>query len=197
MSFKIHKAKPMSIDLDTVGIRTEYGGVEFRSRLEARWAAMFDGLHWRWSYEPMDLSGYVPDFAIHFRRAPLLVEVKPCLEYSELEENARKICLSGWRGDFMVVGARLFNPDGDRSRRSFGLLGLWDLESADGWQPADHAAAIRCYKCERLSFKHASAEWFCVACGACNPRAHFEDAEVVDIDRRWVQAGNAVQWKRP
>jgi hypothetical protein len=48
------------------GLPTEYGGVTFRSRLEARWALFFDALGVIWQYEPegFDLpSGlYVPDF---------------------------------------------------------------------------------------------------------------------------------------
>lgn len=41
---------------------TRYNGVEFRSRLEARWAAFFDILGWEWRYEPVDLEGWTPDF---------------------------------------------------------------------------------------------------------------------------------------
>lgn len=48
----------------TTAIPTAYGGVNFRSRLEARWAAMFDLLGWRWEYEPLDLDGYIPDFLV-------------------------------------------------------------------------------------------------------------------------------------
>jgi hypothetical protein len=43
---------------------TTYGGVNFRSRLEARWAAFFDLLEWKWEYEPVDLYGWVPDFRL-------------------------------------------------------------------------------------------------------------------------------------
>ena len=43
---------------------TTYNGRLFRSRLEARWAAYFDLLGWAWEYEPFDLNGWSPDFAI-------------------------------------------------------------------------------------------------------------------------------------
>lgn len=56
-------------------IPTKYKGVHFRSRLEARWAAMFDLLDWTWEYEPIDLDGYIPDFILTFQD-PILVEVK-------------------------------------------------------------------------------------------------------------------------
>ena len=45
-------------------IPTVYAGVRMRSRLEATWAAFFDLIGWRWSYEPIDLDGWIPDFAI-------------------------------------------------------------------------------------------------------------------------------------
>ena len=59
----------------TSAIRTLYAGTWFRSRLEARCAAMFDKLGWPWDYEPVDLPGYIPDFKV----GRLLVECKPRL----------------------------------------------------------------------------------------------------------------------
>jgi hypothetical protein len=32
--------------MTTPAIPTMHGGIEYRSRLEARWAAFFDELHW-------------------------------------------------------------------------------------------------------------------------------------------------------
>ena len=57
-------------------IPTVYRGTQFRSRLEAHWAAIFNRLEWQFSYEPFDGDGYIPDFLIH-GDYPLLVEVKP------------------------------------------------------------------------------------------------------------------------
>lgn len=48
-----------------------------RSRLEARWAAFFDAMKWPWSYEGLELDGYIPDFCLEFDASPrVLVEVK-------------------------------------------------------------------------------------------------------------------------
>lgn len=58
-------------------IPTRYNGVNFRSRLEAKWAAFFDLLGWRWDYEPVDFPGWIPDFVIYGKRNPVYVEVKP------------------------------------------------------------------------------------------------------------------------
>lgn len=65
---------------NTEGIPTTYANVRFRSRLEARWAKMFDLLGWKWNYEPLDLDGYIPDFVIDMEE-PLLIEVKPALTW--------------------------------------------------------------------------------------------------------------------
>lgn len=45
---------------------TVYKSVAFRSRLEARWAAFFDIIGWRWQYEPIDFADWVPDFKVSF-----------------------------------------------------------------------------------------------------------------------------------
>lgn len=76
-------------------IPTLYRGRQYRSRLEARWAAMFDLLGWAYEYEPYDLNGWIPDFVLMGKRN-VLVEVKPILgdfdsEPRELDEVATKI----------------------------------------------------------------------------------------------------------
>jgi hypothetical protein len=47
-------------------IPTQYAGIRFRSRLEARWAVFFDTLGIPWTYEPEAYGdghkGYTPDF---------------------------------------------------------------------------------------------------------------------------------------
>lgn len=65
------------------GIPTTFQHQNFRSRLEARWAAFFDLIGWSWIYEPYDLNGYIPDFLV-MGKAPFLVEVKPAATFEEL-----------------------------------------------------------------------------------------------------------------
>jgi len=51
-------------------IETEWRGYRFRSRIEARWAVLFESLGWPWEYEPegFDLGDgfgrYLPDFRV-------------------------------------------------------------------------------------------------------------------------------------
>lgn len=64
----------------TIGaIETEYAGVRFRSRTEARWAVFFDALGIEWMHEPEAYSNgritYLPDFWLP--QLEMFWEVKP------------------------------------------------------------------------------------------------------------------------
>jgi hypothetical protein len=78
------KKQPMN------AIPTQYKGINFRSRLEAKWAKMFDLLGWRWEYEPFDLNGYIPDFMIFQGQKQILVEIKPDASFVELANSTQK-----------------------------------------------------------------------------------------------------------
>jgi hypothetical protein len=90
-------------------IETKYRGMLFRSRLEARWAAFFDRAGWHWEYEPFDLHGWVPDFAIRAptARTPILVEVKPILEMHgpTIKRVERAISASGLDYEALLLGS--------------------------------------------------------------------------------------------
>ena len=79
-------------------IPTMYKGIQFRSRLEARWATFFDLCGWKWDYEPEDLAGYIPDFMLHFDKGDVLAEVKPSNPSDDHELAQAKIFNGGWRG---------------------------------------------------------------------------------------------------
>lgn len=74
---------------------TRYRHTLFRSRLEARWAAMFDLIGWEWEYEPLDLNGWTPDFRVVFGcdhsdcipEHALLVEVKPYYSIADFADH--------------------------------------------------------------------------------------------------------------
>ncbi len=74
---------------------TEYNGILFRSRLEAKWACFFDLVGWEWQYEPSEINGYNPDFIIraksdNYKTSTIIVEVKPSI-YLDLEERKKII----------------------------------------------------------------------------------------------------------
>ena len=69
---------------DMKAIPTTYNGINMRSRLEARWANLFDQFGWRWHYGPLEFDGWIPDFVIDgHNHTPLLIDVKPYTSFSE------------------------------------------------------------------------------------------------------------------
>jgi hypothetical protein len=82
---------------DVEAIETEYMGVAYRSRTEAKWAVFFDFLNLEFCYEQywFDLSSgqkYLPDFYIHEFNA--YFEVKPSSEEIITEECVKARCLA-------------------------------------------------------------------------------------------------------
>lgn len=69
------------MDSEFAPIETCYRGYRFRSRLEARWAVVFDTLGWHWEYEPegFDLPAgkYLPDFLVYSKGGKGWWEIKP------------------------------------------------------------------------------------------------------------------------
>lgn len=61
--------------MSATALPTYYRGITFRSRLEARWALVFDRLRIVWEYEPEGFVGwngerYLPDFRLPHVRSP-------------------------------------------------------------------------------------------------------------------------------
>ncbi len=81
-------------------IPTRYAGVQFRSRLEARWAAYFDLIGAKWDYEPLDFDGWIPDFILpDLIECPILLEVKPMFTdwHEEMCTMVKAVEAAGWR----------------------------------------------------------------------------------------------------
>lgn len=117
-------------------IPTKYAGVQFRSRLEARWAAFFDLLGFEWNYEPIDLAGYIPDFILCRR---VLVEVKPLLWSSdpadiEVRDRARAklIGANGGRFHWVALVGSVMPNDGSIGECAFSSV---DEDAPWRWYP--------------------------------------------------------------
>lgn len=104
---------------------TWYADVEFRSRLEATWAAFFDLCGWAWEYEPLDLEGWTPDFMITLlslisKNRIVLAEVKP---YYTIAEFAGHTCMNYQpSSDIALLGN---NPDVTFIAASGRVIGYW------------------------------------------------------------------------
>lgn len=114
-------------------IPTEYKGIQFRSRTEARWAAFFDEMRWKWEYEPYDLNGWIPDFELNAGKKRL-VEVKPSSTNSELRPFAKSQQLSRCPDGTLLLGSHPLwhcGPDEDECVLGIDIQAFdWILESA-------------------------------------------------------------------
>ena len=102
---------------------TEYGGVIFRSQLEARWAAYFDRRGITWEYEPARFDGWTPDFRLALDGAQIYAEVKPVTEFPM--DVAQRILNAGCDADVLILGQAPHHA--------------WRYRGA-GWAPADVTA---------------------------------------------------------
>ena len=89
-------------------IPTVYKGRNYRSRLEARWAAFFDLCGWEYEYEPCDLNGWFPDFRITYPNGAysektVLAEVKPIREFPQ-DVADKMTTSSGQFRDLLILG---------------------------------------------------------------------------------------------
>lgn len=109
-------------------IPTKYKGIQFRSRLEATWAAFFDLCGWQWEYEPCDFAGWIPDFILWPLTNPTYVEVKPVFRSADI--IVEKAWLAADR--LMLLGTA---PH--KIPRNDGLFVGWDFHEADDppWDP--------------------------------------------------------------
>ena len=116
-------------------IETNYRGVLFRSRLEARWAVFFDEMLIDWEYEPEGYETpdgrYLPDFRIYLRppKPTALFEVKPQSAVNTAEDcdcafplDARwKHAVEGDVAQSLLVARGI--PSGDRVQEWIDLTG--------------------------------------------------------------------------
>lgn len=176
-------------------IPTRYRSVQFRSRLEAKWAACFDLLGWPWEYEPIDLNGYIPDFVLGFHR-PLLVEVKPALTLEELVPHRKRIEASGWQHEALIVGARWW--DGASAQCSYSdeapVVGDVGEGNGVGWG-WDRCELFHCLECGKPSLVESYGYWQCKRSGCYSGNNHI--GVLSSAQWYWHEAGNRVQWRAP
>ncbi len=184
-------------------IPTKFRGINFRSRLEARWGAFFSLMGWDWSYEPIDLDGYIPDFILHMHE-DVLVEVKPFMRLNDpsIKDAIAKIEGSGWDPKYdgiwpdrpaIVVGAVLFH----HSYTNYNKSTTWH-EVVIGSQAfhceAELAILSECEPCCGISIRSQEASYSCMKCGRKKASSHLHRRNVQIVDTCWNEAGNQVQW---
>ena len=93
---------PQTLSPAQTPVITEYGGVTFRSQLEARWAAWFDRHGIAWEYEPVRLDGWTPDFRVVLNGAEAYAEIKPVSEFPM--DVAQRVVNAGCDDDVLILG---------------------------------------------------------------------------------------------
>lgn len=93
---------------------TEYKGVYFRSRLEARWCEFFEYLGVRFEYEPekqlTSVGGYIPDF--YFRSLKTWVEIKGVKPTADEITKLEDVCAKTNKCGLIISGYPKVYPFG-------------------------------------------------------------------------------------
>ena len=174
-------------------INTWYKGRLYRSRLEARWAAFFDLCGWQFEYEPIDLDGWFPDFAVYGKDGkPTYIEVKPVMALPA--ETAKRIhrAALGIDCELMILGQRPFKGGIHDHATSIG----WHCERNGpylmGFESGVHAHICQCK--DHIGFGN-SMYWY--ACRICVVDRTWKSS--VDFERGirlWNEAANVVRYER-
>lgn len=180
-------------------IREQYHGVWFRSKLEAKWARLFDDYAIRWEYEPQGFalsqnSAYLPDFWLPAINT--VVEVKGLLDPAS-EEKIKlfaEACVHDLWPEVRTHGDEDPQPQFDAflAKPLFLLAGdpQWGMQiiSADGItpnHPEDGIELAHCRECQHWWFNPVAYWWVCRHCGASDGDHHIDETIPAG---RWVEA---------
>jgi hypothetical protein len=195
-------------DASIPGIPTLYQGRRYRSRLEARWACFFDLLGWHYEYEPCDLDGWIPDFAL-CEASPVFVEVKPVTAFPQ--KVASKIESALEIAEVLIVGMTLPLGVG---------IGAWSQRPSVGWLREHYDfddLPLWAHGMENISEEGylwglaPFGRWvperlgFCHGAGYCGDRITGTytgrewgtlPLDCTHVQSLWAEAGNVTQWKK-
>lgn len=160
-------------------IPTRAFGIEFRSRLEAKYATFFELLEFNWQYEPVDLNGWIPDFILYGSGGQnVLVEIKPETNKEKLKPTFEKISKAFPTGNVCVLTPGFFSKFEGETHKF--CLGYIRTNEANFW--------------DEISFKSEPID-------VCDRTMDFtgrlngiHDTNKIRVDLIFKEAGNRVQW---
>jgi hypothetical protein len=177
-------------------IPTTYNGVNFRSRLEARWAAFFDLCGWKWQYEPCEFKGWIPDFAIRGYKK-LYVEVKPYSTEKDWKEVVLDLEDLDLENEVLLLGTDPFSVTSSTSwsQGSPYLLGfLYIPKKLEGWGTNLDGAVLNNFSGYGIT---ADMGWYMDRItGKYDGNNCVLPAAEKEIEMMWKETGNLTQWKR-
>jgi hypothetical protein len=153
-------------------VPTEYGGITFRSRLEADWAATLDANRIQWTYEPETItlpSGatYIPDFWLPELgtwievKGPGIPRVEKTVELAQARAcHCEGVCTCQWPGGELVILGRTALPAAGTETGRRPPYGYVNWETPHG--PSAYAAT--CRACTRTQWITLRRPWRCRAC---------------------------------
>jgi hypothetical protein len=175
-------------DKQIKAIATKFDGVQFRSRLEAKWAAFFNLMGWKWEYEPFDLEGWIPDFLLLkgdlFPWSNILVEIKP---YT---------CLDDFKKNGVMNKIKKAIKGTDYEKSNILLLGSTIIESGmiiDNGFEGNGEMNEEGHGIETVDYIIVGWEGHLDTDGKNIFDSLIENTSVKKI---WKDAGNAVQWRK-
>lgn len=125
----------------------QYQGLEFKTRLEAQWAAFFDLAGWKWWANPAPVDEWRPDFKVSFKCAhsecdgqhTLLVAVLPVQKLTAFEGHPsllHRYGVKGATGSWVADAGAAFgaSPQVSQWEMSHGAGG--GVDNVPAWVPA-------------------------------------------------------------
>ena len=209
------KAIPIKID-----------GIQFRSKLEARWYLFMKRLGWHIEYEPdiEGLNGWIPDYKIIGKDKKILVDVKPIDKVEDWEKHPdrKRIEESGIKNlldyELLILGTNL-QLDGNSQmgllyvRDSFWPEGRSEDGGIDGFLHSYERAECVFSNCgeefvedkeSQIGFMDGQGGWHCRISGKGGKTYLFRDSTYNNdsshykfIDTCWNEAGTQLQWNTP
>jgi hypothetical protein len=197
------KAIPIKID-----------GIQFRSKLEARWYLFMKRLGWNIIYEPdiEGLNNWIPDFLIIGKDKKILVDVKPIDTVEDWEKHPDRIRIenSGIKDlpyELLILGTNLQLDGQDR----MGLLYVRDSFWEEGKEPVvlqDYSSADCVFSIgddeKQIGFMDTLGGWHCRITGDGGKTylirdngINNADTHLKSIDEMWNEAGTQLQWNTP